>query len=307
MMNTSRVPFQQEAMNDDKLGEPSYYRYPKRTSKIIERPDLMGRMTHLLRRDADSTRVIILCGLEGQGKTMLAKDYCRQAERKCLFLAIFWLDASSEDSLLKDLITVSDVINHREDQLFRTSESRIRSVLQRFEEWNRPWLLVMDNYDNPRRLKKITNYMPDSVHGSILVSRRQTNLERLGTIINVPPMSKSESLLMLYDRCGDNVKAGPDDGHATKIVEILGYLPLAIDQAAAYLQRRVGFPLSRFVEEYSERRVSIWSEVPIIRDYNEPVSTTWEMLFQLLDEDESKRDEMGNFLTMLSFLDFRNI
>lgn len=186
-MDTFRDPFQHEAMNDDKLGQRSYYYYPKRTGKIIERPDLMGRMTHLLRRDAESTRVIILCGLGGQGKTMLAVDYCRQAERKRTFLAVFWLDASSEYSLLKDLITVSDVINHREDQIFRSSESRIQFVLQRFEERNRPWLLVMDNYDNPRQLKKIASYMPDSVHGSILITSRQANLERLGTIINVPP------------------------------------------------------------------------------------------------------------------------
>lgn len=120
-------------------------------------------------------------------------------------------------------------------------------------------------------------------------------------------MSKTESMLLLYDRCDDSIKPDPHDEHAAKIVEILGYLPLAIDQADAYLQRRVGFPLARFLEEYSERRVLIWSEVPTIRDYNESVSTTWEMSFRLLDEDERKRDEMGKFLIMLSFLDFRNI
>ena len=258
-------------MNDLKLGDRSYYRYPKRNSKIIDRPDVMGPIASLFEKEGvESTRVAILYGMGGQGKTTLAVNYCRQAEAKLLFLAIFWLDASSEDTLQKGLVTISDVVKRSENQLFESSEARIQFALQRIEEWNRPWLLIMDNYDDPGRLPSLTSYIPSSVHGSVLITSRQASLDRLGYVVKVPPMSKEEALPLLYDRSGGADRSGSankfsgEDEHAAKVVELLGYLPLAIDQAGAYMQRRVDFSFSRFVEEYGDRKDSVWSKAPKI-------------------------------------------
>ena len=301
------LPYE-EAPNDLKLGDKSYYRYPKRSGKIIDRPNVMGQITDLLKRDCmKNTRIAVLYGMGGQGKTMLAINYCRQAETKHLFLSIFWIDASSEDTLQKDLVTISDVVKRSEDQLFESPEARIEFTLRRIEEWNRPWLLVIDNYDDPGRLPNLTSYMPNSAQGSILITSRQANLNRLGAVVEVPPMSKEEALLLLYDRSGGADKFKGEDHHAAKIVELLGYLPLAIDQAGAYIQRRVDLSLSRFVEEYGNRKDSVWSQAPKIWDYKAPVYTTWEMSFELIDEDEDIRDKKGKILTMLSFLDSQNI
>lgn len=87
----------------------------------------------------------------------------------------------------------------------RTSSSipaRIRFAHQMIRARNRPWLVVMDNYDDQGRLPNLTSYIPNSIHGSVLITTRQAILVRLGTVINVPSMSKVESLLLLYDRCG---------------------------------------------------------------------------------------------------------
>ncbi|KAL8913270.1 MAG: hypothetical protein Q9171_001917 [Xanthocarpia ochracea] len=296
-----------EEMNDSKLGDKSLYRYPRRIGKIIYRPDIMTRMTSLLKQDGDSTRVVILFGMGGQGKTMLAINFSREAETRHLFLAIFWLDASSEDTLSKGFVTLSELIKRHEDPLFDTSDGRIQFVRQRIEEWNRPWLLIMDNYDDPGRLPNISNYIPNSRHGSVLVTTRQANLERLGTVIAVPPMSKEESLLLLYDRCGGADKYAGQHELAARIVGMLGCLPLAIEQAAAYIQNRVDLPLAKFIEQYKDRRNTIWSKAPMPWDYKATVYTTWEMSFELIDEEKSRRDEKGKVLTMLSFLDSRGI
>ncbi|KAL9001420.1 MAG: hypothetical protein Q9188_005463 [Gyalolechia gomerana] len=245
--------FHQEAMNDHKLGDRSYYRYRKHISNTINRPDLLSRMTSLLRQEADTTRVLIL-----------------QAEAKNLFLAISWLDASSKDTMSKGLITISDMVKRREDQLFETSDARIRFVYQRIEEWNRPWLLVMDNYDHPDRLPNITECIPKSMYGSVLVTTRQADLERLGTVVTVPPMSKEESLQLLYDRCGNVERSSGEQEHATEIVEMLGHLPLTIDQAGAYIRGRLNLSLTRFVKEYDERKKYIWSKALGFLDYNAP-------------------------------------
>ncbi|KAL8768746.1 MAG: hypothetical protein Q9194_005629 [Teloschistes cf. exilis] len=297
----------QEAMNDPRLGGRTYYSYPKRSVRVIDRPDIIGRLTSLLKQDAASTRVVILHGMGGQGKTVLAASFCRQAESKNLFLAIFWLDASSRDASLKGLITISNLVKRRDDQVFDTLEERIEFTRERMEEWNRPWLLVMDNYDDPSRFPDLPDYIPSSKFGSVLITTRQANLERLGTVVTVPPMSKKESLLLLYDRCGCANNPGSEDHYAVEIVETLGYLPLAIDQAGAYIRNRVHLPFSRFVGEYNERKDDIWSRVPVVWEYKRPVYNTWEMSFELIDNDKNKRDGKGKILTMLAFLDFRSI
>ncbi|KAL8859328.1 MAG: hypothetical protein Q9178_004266 [Gyalolechia marmorata] len=307
LQSTAQPTSHLEEMNDSKLGDKSLYRYPRRIGKIIDRPDIMIRMTSLLKQDGDSTRVVILFGMGGQGKTMLAVNFSREAETRHIFLAIFWLDASSEDTLSKGFVTLSELIKRHEDRLFDTSEGRIQFVRQRIEEWNRPWLLIMDNYDDPGHFSNISSYIPNSRHGSVLVTTRQVNLERLGTVIAVPPMSKEESLLLFYDRCGGADKFAGQHELAARIVGMLGCLPLAIEQAAAYIRTRVDLPLAKFIEQYKDRRNTIWSKAPMPWDYKATVYTTFEMSFELIDEEKSRKDEKGKVLTMLSFLDFRGI
>ncbi len=96
-------------------------------------------------------------------------------------------------------------------------------------------------------------------------------------------MSKAEGLLLFYDRCGGADKFAGQHELAARIVGMLGFLPLAIEQAAAYIQSRVDLPLAKFIEQYKDRRNTIWSKTPMPWDYKATVYTTWEMSFELLD------------------------
>ncbi|KAF4630452.1 hypothetical protein G7Y89_g7685 [Cudoniella acicularis] len=253
--NTANDPSFQEVMNDLKLSNASYYRYHKRADKFIPRPDLQPKIVNIMTQESGTaTRVCILCGMGGQGKTALAIDSCRQAELNHLFLAIFWLDASSTEALKKGLIAISDMVKHSMDQTDRSDEERIEFTLQIIGSWNRSWLLIFDNYDNPDQFQSLSRYMPSSSQGSILVTSRNSDLARLGTVVEVPPMSQTEALSLLYDRVGGAEKFPEQREDAKKIVHLLGYLPLAINQAGAYIQRRVNFPLSRFIDEYEDRK-----------------------------------------------------
>ncbi|CZR60294.1 uncharacterized protein PAC_10190 [Phialocephala subalpina] len=306
--HTANDPTVEEAMHDPKLGSRKYYRYPRQATKFIHRPDLISKITNLSsQRGQDTPSVCILHGMGGQGKTALAIDFCRQAETKHLFLAIFWMDASTEEALKKGLIAISDIIKRSPDQTFGSNEERVDFALQMIESWNRPWLLIFDNYDNPDGFRDLNRYIPSTSQGSVLVTSRNSNLARLGTVLEVPPMSLAEAHALLYDRIGGVEKFPNQEEDAIRIVDLLGYLPLAIDQAGAYIQRRVNFTLSRFIEEYNDRKELIWSKAPRAWDYKGVVYTTWEMSFQLIDELEEARSQKGNLLTMLSFLDFRSI
>jgi hypothetical protein len=90
------------------------------------------------------------------------------------------------------------------------------------------------------------------------------------------------------------------------IVRRLGYLPLAIHQAGAFIRRR-SLRLSEFLGNYEARKKIIWAEKPAIWNYNGTVYTTWELSFDSIDDNIENRSRKGAVLTMLAFLDFRKI
>lgn len=224
-------------------------------------------------------------------------------------MAIFFLDASSEDALRKGLISLADVLK-QPGQIFDNDDHRLRVVLDRIRTWNRNWLLVFDNYDNPKTFQSLErDYIPHSTFGSILVTSRYQELIQLGEVISVPPMTPDEakSLLQKALQLDEPGSIGTEDtDQANEVVKKLGCLPLAVHQAAAFIRRK-GLSFTQFIAEYDSLKVNIWSQKPALWTYDGTVYTTWELSYGLIDDDDNGRTRKGAILTMLAFLDFRSI
>ena len=103
---------------------------------------------------------------------------------------------------------------------------------------------------------------------------------------------------------------------ARQIVEILGGLALAIDQAATYIGAQ-DLPLKRFAEVFAKRRLAILNHTPTHWEYSntrleerdKPLSvfTTWEMSFEQLQVTDDERDSMVHLLTLGAFVNTRDI
>lgn len=97
-----------------------------------------------------------------------------------------------------------------------------------------------------------------------------------------------------------------DEKIATLLVEKLGYLPLAIDQAGAYVAARV-IPLEKYLEIYEINFRGVFSEKPSssVWSYGDrSVFTTWEISFQAI---KSENEEAADFLLLCSFLSNESI
>lgn len=225
------------------------------------------------------------------------------------YFAIFFLDASSEDALRKELIALVDVLK-QPGQIFDNDAHRLQIVLDKIKTWNRNWLFVFDNYDNPKTFQNLEkDYIPHSAFASVLVTSRYRELNELGEVIPVPPMTPDEAKYLLL-KTGQLNKAGSihmeDTARADEIVQNLGFLPLAVHQAGAFIRRK-GLTLGQFIVEYNSRKVDIWSQKPALWTYDGTVYTTWELSYDLIDNDDDGRIKKGAILTMLAYLDFRSI
>jgi len=258
------------------------------------------------RSPATSSRlIVILLGMGGAGKTQLALEYCRSVKVSGTHRAVFWLDASSQNALYRAYETIAGrlfperVIN---DPL--TAVTLVRDTLS---HWSEPWLMVFDNLDNPSDLQGIPNFFPDGGIGSILITSRYVGSQELGRSIELDRMEKEEGLQLLLPSSGTDRE---ELLAAEQILKQLGYLPLAIDQARAYISRRQ-LRLGAFINEYERRKKSLMKETPVFWQYRRMLPgieehtslslfTTWEMSLRLLGAQDGHPAGLQEVLTLFS-------
>lgn len=225
-----------------------------------------------------------------------------------------FLNASSEQTLRGEFISLIDVLKSPA-QTFENDDQKFTFVLSKIKSWNRSWLLVLDNYDNPQTFPNIDrDYIPHTNHGNILVTTRYHGLDELGKPITIPPMSQEEAADLLIKASGisdrtnrtHNELSTHEHESAVDIVNLLGCLPLAVHQAAAYIRYKE-LELADFMEDYNAHKTVILKRQPALWDYGQTVYTTWELSYGLIDVEEQSRQRKGALLTMLAFLDYRSI
>jgi Cdc6-like AAA superfamily ATPase len=291
----------------------SYYEVPlSEVSYYVERPELLMAINNGFSDAAERSprpKRVVLLGMGGQGKTQLALEYCRRT-RTSLYKAIFWVDASSSNTATQGFASIASKISNP-GRMFDSYESMIEFVKGTLSTWEEPWLMVFDHYDSPDELKNISDYFPQGEAGAILLTSRHAGSQRLGTTIWLTRMTERESLELLLRRSNHEMNnANIEEG--LKIVKIFAYLPLAIDQAAAYIYQRK-LPLSQFIKHYEDQKEYILKHTPSLWEYrghfgnSANVFTTWELSFQQIGKNDNDRNMIGHFLTLSAFLNASDV
>lgn len=162
----------------------------------------------LCRRDGRS--IVVLHGLGGIGKTQLAVAYTRR--HKTLYSAIFWIDASSDDSIQLSFVEVArQILDQHPSTAMLASldmESNPALAVKAVISWlslsrNIRWLLVYDNYDSPKIAEHqdpgavdLRQYIPHCDHGSILITTLSSEVD-LGSRIHIKKLSRIEEGLAI--------------------------------------------------------------------------------------------------------------
>ena len=163
-------------------------------AQFVARENELAEM-HRLLYGHKSRSAVVLHGLGGIGKTQLAIEYTTRHKEK--YTAVFWLNANSDDSLK---LSFRDIAQHvLEDQKGKPSTSTLASVdldgnldqvVMAVKTWlnlqrNTRWLVIYDNYDNPRTSGNldrsavdIRGFLPRADHGSIIITTRSAQVSQ---------------------------------------------------------------------------------------------------------------------------------
>ena len=150
---------------------------------------------------------------------------------------------------------------------------------------NSNWLIIFDNLDSADVIKP---YLPQKYTGRIIITSRSSNIN-FGTSLDLGVFDAEESLLFLKRRFSDDddlkmeqYKFEDFDEYAPKLVERLGYLPLALEQAAAYIVN-MRYKISDYLDLLGESSVDAFADEDAKALYYESVvNATWEISFEAL-------------------------
>ncbi|HET8845321.1 MAG TPA: FxSxx-COOH system tetratricopeptide repeat protein, partial [Ktedonobacteraceae bacterium] len=272
---------------------PSRTNLPDQTLLFLGRnPFFLGReevLAHLRRQlqgeqPATSSRAQAICGLGGVGKTQVALEYAYRYVQD--YQAVFWTRADSRDTLVAGFLEIASVV-----RLPERSEQDQRVVIAAVKSWlsrNTDWLLILDNADD---LTLLPEFLPSSISGHLLFTTRAQAPGRLANRVEIETLDPDNASLLLLRRAGlltldaSLDQAEPADWQiALQLAHELGYLPLALDQAGAYLEEtRCG--LQQYLELYRSRRANLLQRRgEMVLDHPDSVATTWSLSFALIEQ-----------------------
>jgi hypothetical protein len=178
--------------------------------------------------------------------------------------------------------------------------------------------MVFDNADNltPEELEQ---YFLSGLGGNILITSRNSGLKHLTSHKNsleVKEMEENDAIYLLLKAACLDEPQGYLQAEASKIVNELFCIPLAIDQAGAFIAFG-DTDIRDYLKEYSQYRERLLS-YPAFKGastYNRSVYGTWELSYKEIQKraksDDPQRDEAANsammILAMFSFFHFDGI
>ena len=242
---------------------------PPRPVYLAGREDLLGELDALLTSgDGVGPRIAVLRGLGGVGKTSVAMEY---AHRHRAEVGVAWrLAAENPAALEAGFAELAAQLGARD--LFDT-RSPVVSVHTVLAAYPAEWLLVFDNAPDP---ESVWAFLPPAGHGRVLVTT-QGSLWPPRQVLDVPVLDTEVAAGFLADRTGDL-----DGQSARQLAVELGGLPLALEQAAAYIYT-VGGSLARYLGRFQQRRADLLARGPA-PGYGKTVATTWALAFERLQQ-----------------------
>ncbi|KAI4178722.1 MAG: hypothetical protein LQ346_007354 [Caloplaca aetnensis] len=316
------------SVDNTKLSESqqkSFYIVPReRVKDFLGREDQLQEIEAFFsKQSSQQPKVLILHALGGQGKSQIALEYCQRSRKQSQYRGIFWINVSSEKLAIQSYTQIAKAVAGFNSASDPDGEQVVPLVKDRLESWSEKCLLVFDNYDQPEKFPRVQKFLPKVEHCHVLFTSRHGELSRLGALMKVPGLSPEEGVtLLLHGHKDSDIET--NSVTALKIVERLGNLALAIDQAAAYIRYRRMLPeqLEKFLDIYETQRERILKYTPTDfweystmqihgeEDQSRAITafTTWEMsLDQLKSRPSLANVELLRLLTVSSYFNTARI
>ena len=282
-------------VNQDSMRGKLSRNVPQRNPFFTGRNDELERLHSLLQSvNAALTPVPqALQGLGGVGKTSTACEYAHRFRHE--YAGVFWVIGETPEQLASQLAGLADELFP--NQSVPTDQN---AALQQVHQWfaaQKGWLLVVDNAE---RLSELAPVLPPLATGRLLLTTREKATGTLAQCVEIVCLDEIYGALFLLRRAKqlthqqtlDAANATLREG-AQEVSRELGGLPLALDQAGAYIETRLITP-QQYLTFYRKRRQQLHA------DYTNPHHSSASITFFLALEQVHNIPERGTAAVQLA-------
>ncbi|KAN0086959.1 putative kinesin [Elaphomyces granulatus] len=312
----SVVSVNQLRKNLDQVSQEGCWMVPfERNPRFLGRHNEVARLQERI-VSKDRVRKMAITGLGGVGKTQIALEIAYQIRDKKPEFSIFWIPATSAEKIEQAYMGIGECLR-LQDVTPADMKKAVKAHLS--SEKTGPWLLIIDNLDDMNMWTTsdasspvFKTYIPQSKYGFVLFTTRNQQLATTivgPDVISIPEMDDkiATDLLRVSLIRQDLVN---DSQPTTQLLRQLSYLPLAIIQAASYMNQTgvsVATYLS-FLERQEDEMVELLSQ-----DFEDewryaesknPVAVTWLISFHQIQRLNSLA---ADYLSFMSCVDPRDI
>lgn len=268
---------------------------------IVPNPFLTGR-EGLLRQIQETLyfcQAAALTGLEGIGKTQTVAHYAYLHSYE--YQAVLWSVAETEESLKSGWVEIAHSLDLPEKQADKQQD-----IIQAVKLWlqtHHDWLLILDNVDN---INLVSAFLGEDLprHHLLLLTTGEQITESIAQQLPISVLSLEESTLFLLRRALDKPQGITEEDYspstyseASELAQTLDNLPLALEQAGAYIQE-TQCSFAEYLERYH-------TDVPQLlakqdsQEYSDAVAKNWLLSF---DKIVSENAIASDILSLCAFL-----
>ncbi len=236
----------------------------------------------LLRQQLVDRHRAVLSGLGGVGKTQAALEYAVR-HRDDYPDGVFWVNAETASGLTSGFVEIAETL-----RLSAAASNDQEQVVRAVLEWlngNGGWLLILDNVDDRA---DVAAFLPQRGKGHVLITSRESVFGEIGVArgLEVADFDSSEAVRFLLKRTGredtDSGEGGATElPAATALAAELGNLPLALEQAAAYIAE-TNAAFSDYLTAFRKRRVTLLEKAKGLVSHD-TVEITWATNFEAVE------------------------
>ena len=267
---------------------PAVWNVPfNRNPNFTGREALLASLHDALRSGEPAALTQAIAGLGGVGKTQLAIEYAYRY--KTDYDLVWWVNA--EDNLSADYAALARALDLPEKDA--REQPLIVQAVRDYLNRARNFLLIFDNATDK---EAVYRYLPQGDGGHTLITSRNRDWRRVARSLEVQVWEREESIAFLLQRTERTDRDGAD-----RVADALGDLPLALEQAAAYMnrpRRKARDTFDNYLQQFQAHRSALFTEKTKPLEYPDTVATTWTMA---LDDLVSEAPLAKDLLRFMAF------
>ncbi|PYH64327.1 putative kinesin light chain [Aspergillus vadensis CBS 113365] len=286
-----------------------------RNHRFVGRHDEITRLEEII-LGKDMPHQIAITGLGGVGKTQVALELAHRVKDRDRACSIFWIPCTSHGVIDQAYMKIAQTMG-----LHEVRPAEVKEQVKAYLSTNHvgKWLMIFDNADDRDMWLKtdsshsrLADVLPQSENGRILFTTRNRKfaVEMLSAdIISIPDMDK-ETAYKILERSLVDQSLLRDHEMAMSLLEHLAFLPLAITQASAYINKN-GLDLSTYLGLLQEKEPDIvellsedFRDPGRYDDIQNPIIITWLISFKQIQ----RQDQLAaDYLSFMACINPRNI